>query len=92
MLSYSNPTLETAQVSRRPSVDHRCRGYAHFTILMFHLCWQARIHPYFPYFHVDMAAEMDLFSPAPGHTISTLIGNPAVTHQCCSAFHTVLEI
>ncbi|KAK9914793.1 hypothetical protein WJX75_000622 [Coccomyxa subellipsoidea] len=43
MLSYSNPTLETAQ---------------------------ARIHPYFPYFHVDVAAEMDLFSPAPGHTIT----------------------
>lgn len=33
-------------------------------------CLQARIHPYFPYFHVDVTAEVNLFSPMPGHTIS----------------------
>ncbi|EIE22265.1 hypothetical protein COCSUDRAFT_66534 [Coccomyxa subellipsoidea C-169] len=31
---------------------------------------QARIHPYFPYFHVDVAANVDLFSPAPGQLIT----------------------
>ncbi len=35
---------------------------------------QARIHPYFPYFHVDVAANVDLFSPAPGQLISALTG------------------
>ena len=31
---------------------------------------QARIHPYFPFFHVDVTADVDLFCPGSGHTLS----------------------
>ncbi|CAL8468773.1 g8314 [Coccomyxa elongata] len=31
---------------------------------------EARIHPYFPYFHVDVTADVHLFSPAPGYVIT----------------------
>lgn len=31
---------------------------------------EARIHPYFPYFHVDVTADVHLFSPAPGNVIT----------------------
>lgn len=30
---------------------------------------QARIHPYFPYFHVDVMALVFVFRPAPGAAI-----------------------
>ena len=33
---------------------------------------QARIHPYFPYFHVDVLADCVLFKPAAGH----ILGEP----------------
>lgn len=33
------------------------------------LSQQARIHPYFPYFHVDVLAECVLFKPAAGHIL-----------------------
>ncbi|DBA91577.1 TPA: hypothetical protein ACH3X1_003191 [Trebouxia sp. C0004] len=33
------------------------------------LSQQARIHPYFPYFHVDVLADCVLFKPAAGHVL-----------------------
>ncbi|DBB12505.1 TPA: hypothetical protein ACH3X3_005304 [Trebouxia sp. C0006] len=33
------------------------------------LSQQARIHPYFPYFHVDVLADCVLFKPAAGHIL-----------------------
>jgi len=35
---------------------------------------QARIHPYFPYFHVDVLADCVLFKPAAGHILGKQTG------------------
>ena len=40
---------------------------------------QARIHPYFPYFHVDVLADCVLFKPAAGHILGMQLGNKATT-------------
>ena len=38
---------------------------------------QARIHPYFPYFHVDVLADCVLFKPAAGHILGKQAGKKA---------------
>ena len=34
---------------------------------------QARIHPYFPYFHVDVSADCVLFKPAVGQILGKVL-------------------
>ena len=46
---------------------------------------QARIHPYFPYFHVDVLAECVLFKPAAGHILGEQTSYVSVSMNCiCS--------
>ena len=56
-----------------------------------HMVLQARIHPYFPFFHVDVTADVHIFCPDSGHTLSeasstfideTLSGTDVSTYQC----------
>lgn len=47
---------------------------------------QAHIHPYFPYFHLDVAADCVIFKPRPGQVLGT-----AVRHDF-SCFITLLQI
>lgn len=48
---------------------------------------QARIHPYFPYFHLDVSADCVLFKPRAGHVLgkpllaaATLFSNTQIRH------------
>ena len=53
---------------------------------------QARIHPYFPYFHVDVLADCVLFKPAAGHILGKQTGPKAVglpPQQLLTAFGTL---
>ena len=56
---------------------------------------QARIHPYFPYFHVDVLADCVLFKPAAGHILGTQTGLQAGAlspQQLLIAFGTLSNI
>lgn len=42
---------------------------------------QAKIHPYFPYFHVDVAALVFMFQPVLGAAISMPLTSTSACHQ-----------
>jgi hypothetical protein len=49
-----------------------------------HTISQAKIHPYFPYFHVDVAALVFIFQPVPGAAISECLAFDDADEPCWS--------
>lgn len=73
--------------SHSRSVDMKCSVtvIAMACVVTFSAKVQARIHPYFPYFHVDVLAECVLFKPAAGHILGEHTSYVSVLMICiCS--------
>ena len=68
LVSYTNPCILSKQVRASITLALLPDAWSSEFIAIL----QARIHPYFPYFHVDVSADCVLFKPAVGQILGKI--------------------